>query len=496
MDQVLSFTQWNSTLSINENIKDAKKFLIKNEIARLNQAGENPEITPDFEKEILSKNSGFQEILQLLSGNPGYVFSFVKFMENGRATIEDLRTLYGYIREYAGSLNQLSMSIDAYSNQKATGEVRPIDALLAEFNMFKLKRKHGWAIEKVNSTLRNNIKSQFSPAEMEKLLTAAAEIDSADEELGPFVDPQTGEQSTHRKSILSQTNAFEDPTKYLRRLEEYAKGLSSNEVTEKISEIKKMGPQASILYAKENYVVVSVRTEDAQVETCSLGRWCINRRQGYWRSHGGQTEAIQVNIFNYNLPNTDLFHIVGTTITNGRITASHDKENNSVIKSTDPENHFAGLKYPENLVKSIVPLFGPELEMKKLVTGAGIAGTSPRKVLDSVLLASHAVNRSSIGDSEESLLSIIREHVVPTIPAEDVVDTFSKRGITSIPMANIFNLFEGRLSEEQRSTVINKTEEIFMKLANILNQVGYDYNPMATQIVNDKLKIKESLETK
>ena len=74
MNGVLSFAQWAKSSSINENVKDAKSYLIK----RYADQHRIEEITPEVEQKAID-NKAYNQIRELLKGNDGYVYAFVKF---------------------------------------------------------------------------------------------------------------------------------------------------------------------------------------------------------------------------------------------------------------------------------------------------------------------------------------------------------------------------------------------------------------------------------
>ena len=493
MSRLLSFDGWTASNSINENIQAAKIFLTKRYVSKkegipVEDVTQSQAEDRENQKMALD-NPHYKAILNIVGTNHGYVFPFVKFVVNSRATSEELTDLYNKITQYAGSLKSLPMSIEEYSNRADVNGIRSIDSLFSEFDRIELRRKHNWIIEKVNRELRQNIKSTLTPDEIDRLIKAAAKMDKVDDEEGSFIDSETGKETNNKYSFLSKTNAFTDAQLFLQRAEEKAAGLDNVSIREVAKKLRALEPEASIVYSNEDAIVLAIRTDRAQKELCGLGDWCINR--GSWDSYGGKPNAVQINVFNFKRSLSDPLHLVGTTITDGRVTNSHNIPNQSVVKSQDPRTHFTELGYSEDVIDAIISSISNELTVKQFVTGKGLDTSSPIKALETAIRGGYS--ESSMNPQLKSVMMMfIKKHIVDKISEADAVQTLSKRGILNEIAAKVFNTLN--LSEESRRAVLTKNEEIFNNLKDIVNRCGLAFNNSVTTVVESYDAIKKILD--
>ena len=107
MNGILNFSQWSNTGELNENIKAAKRELVK----RYAEKNRIEEITPEIEKKA-TDNKSYNRIREIVKGNDGYVYAFLLFYLDHEASFNDLEELYSKIKDNAGSLNSLPMTIE------------------------------------------------------------------------------------------------------------------------------------------------------------------------------------------------------------------------------------------------------------------------------------------------------------------------------------------------------------------------------------------------
>lgn len=487
MSNVLSFSNWSKTDQLNENIQAAKSFLLKRNADRLGI--EVSEIPAEDQQKILN-NPEYKAILELLKSNHGYVYPFVKFRFEHGASMDQLRELYQKIKDNAGVLSTLPMTIEEYSNQSLINNVPSIEALIDEFENIEVRRKHKWIIDKVNGDLRRSIKT-LPLSQIDRLYKAAAIIDKADAEAGDFEDPETGKTTNNRISLLSKTNAFTDASKYIDWVEEYAQGVANSDVKAKIDELRNLEPEAGVVYNRGGYLVLSIRTERAQKALCSLGAWCINRNM--WSSYGGKSNALQINIFNFNKPLTDIMHLTGTTITDDRVTNAHDKDNTNIVKSSNIKDHFLGLGYPSDLVDRIVSSISQEHAIKKLVTGLGIDTSDSKKLLASLIQTSYKLDAEPNDSIKNIIIKLVKDNLTNKLSEEQIIETYGKYGILSVTSARLANLLIPNMSPQNKDKLIEANDKIFDSLKSILLRVGNDYNTSLTSAILNEEKIKEIL---
>ena len=487
MSTLLSFSNWSNPIHLNENIQAAKAFLLKK---AADTRGLGVSDLPVEDQQKILNNPDYKSILELLKSNHGYVFPFVKFRFEHGAELSQLRELYQKIKDNAGLLSSLPMTIEEYSNQSLINNVPSIEALIDEFENIEVRRKHKWIIDKVNGDLRRSIKA-LSLGQIDRLYKAASLIDKADAEAGDFQDPETGRTTNNRLSLLSKTNAFKDASKYIDWVEEYAQGVANSDIRAKIDELSALEPEAGVVYNHGGYLVLSIRTERAQKALCSLGTWCINRN--LWSSYGGKSNAIQINIFNFNKPITDVMHLTGTTITDDLVTNAHDKDNKDIRKSSNIKDHFLGLGYSSELVNRIVSSVSQEHAIKKLVTGLGIDTSDSKKLLSTLIQTSYKLDAEPNDSIKNIIIKLVKDNLSSKLSEEQIIETYGKHGILSETSARLVNLLIPNMSSQTKDKLISVNDKIFDSLKSILLRVGNDYNTSLTLAVTNEEKIKEIL---
>lgn len=488
MSGILNFSQWANSTVLNENVKAAKSFLVK----RYAELRDINEITPETEQEAL-KNKSYEKIREMLKGNDGYVYAFVKFHFDHAASLSELEELYKKIKDNAGSLNSLPMTIEEYSKEETVNGVNPFEALLDQFHNIEERRKHRWIIDKVNGDLRRSIKNMSSD-DIDRLYKAAKMIDDADEEAGDFVDPDTGKTTNNRISLLKKSNAFSDGVRYLVWVEEMANGVANSDVTAKVNALRAIQPEAGILYNRGGYLVMSIRTENAQKELCSVANWCINR--GMWGTYGGKTGSLQINIFNFNLPVTAPLHITGTTIyANGTVHTAHDKNDDYIQKSSDPAKHFAALGYPADMIETIMQSMETEYTIKNIVTGLGVDTSSPSDLLASLVKSTYKINLDVEESIRNVIVGIVRDQLSKKLSKDSVFELYMKFGVLSTFSARILNILVPNMSDDEKKKILDTNDRIINDpgrgLRAILARTGRGTYPQLAAAVDNEEKIKD-----
>ena len=484
MNGILTFKQWTGSIRLNENVKAAKQELIK----RYVEQNKIEEITPEVEQKAVD-NRAYNKIREIVKGNDGYVYAFLLFYLDHKASIDNLEELYNKIKSNAGALNTLPMTIEEYSKQELVNGVNPFEALMDQFYNIEERRKYRWIIDKVNGDLRRSIKT-MSPEDIEKLYKAAKLIDKADEEAGDFTDPDTGRTTNNRISLLVKSNAFSDGKEYLDWVEKMADGVSNSDVLSKVNALRALQPEAGILYNKGGYLAMSIRTEHAQKELCSVANWCINR--GSWGSYGGLANTLQYNIFNFNLPVTNLLHITGTTISeSGKIRNSHNKNDDPIIKSSDPYEHFTKLGYPEDLAKALVTSIPVENQIKEILTGLKIDLLDQGEVLISLVKTTYMIDLDAEKAIRNVIIGIIRDQLSKKLSRSTILELFLKYGVLSTFSARILNILIPDLADSEKTSLLNFNDQIFNEMRTLLRQHGTKKFPSIPGKLKNAEQIKD-----
>ncbi len=488
MNGILNFSQWARSRSLNENVKAAKNELVK----RYAEKNKIEEITPEIEKAAID-NKTYNKIREMLKGNDGYVYAFLLFHLDHGASLNSLEDLYQKIKENAGSLNSLPMSIEEYSKQESVNGVNPFEALMDQFHNIVERRKYRWIIDKVNRELRNNIKS-LPPQEVDRLYKAAKLIDDADAEAGDFIDPETNRPTNNRLSLLKKSNAFTDAIAYIEWAEKMAEGVSNSDLLTKVNALRALQPEAGIVYNGGGYLVLSIRTEKAQKELCSVANWCINR--GMWGTYGGQKGSLQYNIFNFNLPVTNPMHITGTTIyASGTVNTAHDKNDDFIKKSGSPTEHFTLLGYPEELVKTIIGSIDKEQLIKNIVVDLGVDSSTPSELLTTLVKATYKMDLEVDESIRNIVVGIIRDQLAKKLSRENVLELYMKFGVLSPFSGRILNILVPDLKDEEKTRLLDNNDRLINDptrgLKIILSRVGRSQYPQLTATIDNEEKIKD-----
>lgn len=494
MSNILSFSNWASADVLNENVQRAKKYLIDQYVEENGLS----EVTPEDEVKALDIPI-YKQIRELLKDNDGYVYAFVKFAIDHNAPFTapnngmSLTKLYSLIREYAGSLNTLPMSIEEYAmSTEPINGVDSFEALMDAFSKIELRKKHRWVIDKVNGTLRRSIKT-MSPAEIDRLYKAAEIIDRVDSTIGEFEDPETGKKTNNQRLILIKSNAYSDGQVYLKALEDTAQGIFNSNIIDKIEEVKKVSPEASVIYADGRYLAIAVRTERAQRELFKIVHiaWCINDR-GLWNNYGGKPDALQYNIFDFDKNINDKLYLVGNTVGfDGVLRNCHDRNDDPILKTSNWGNNLKQLGYPDELIESLTGSVVSEASIKPLVTGLGLNSSDLSTLLLTVIKASYSRDVESDPEIKKILSNIIKNQILNKLADDKIIEIYSKNGIFTPFSARVLNTLVPNISDSEKNQILEKNNMSINSLKKIVDHLGPEYNIQATSIVNNAEEIKE-----
>lgn len=501
MSNILSFSNWTSTGVLNEDISLAKKYLF-NRYAEENGLSK---LTPDDEAKALDIEI-YKQIRELLRNNNGYVYAFVKFALDHNAPLTapegepSLTLLYSLIRKHAGSLNTLPMSIQQYA--VSTEPIDGLDSFIALVEAFRNmdrdlelrqhRNKYSWIINKVNSALRESIK-KMSADELDRLYKAAEVIDEVDKLVGDFVDPESGKVTNNHHLILIKSNAYSDGQIYLQAVEDLAEGISNVDMLDKITEVKKVSPNASVIYFKYPYLVIAVRTEDAQKELFKIVAipWCINR--GHWNNYGGKPDALQYNIFDYSKNVNDRFHLIGNTVGfDGALRNCHDRNDDPINKTTNWAENLRQLGYPDDLINITTGSVVSEASLKSIITGLGLNISDLSTLLLTLIKASYN-NKDIESDPgiNKVILGIIKDNLLNRLSDDKILEVYSKNSVFTPFSARILNTLIPNMSDSEKNQILEKTNISINSLKKIVDHLGPEYNIRATSIVDDAEAIKE-----
>jgi hypothetical protein len=450
-----SFPNWLSGYDINENIAAAKVYMQKRYANRLKK--DVRELTP-VEKDKALENSAYLKILDLLKGQPGYVMPFTKFHFDQGITIDELNGLLDTIKTGRHLIQQLSKPIEQWANTEPVNGISGFEQLNDELRTIEREKGVKWFI----NGLPKNLRDQYRALDKDKqqtVITLAVQLD----ELGKSVIDRLFEKikSMDRWKI-------EDVITYTSN---YINGFSNLEMKKKIDELESLEPEAGILYNDDKYLVMSIRTEEAQKKLCAVANWCINRGQFY----GYADKGLQINIFNFGTDPADPLFLTGNTIGfDGRVTDSHDINDKSILKSREMTEHFKELGYPDSLISVIKDDFEDECNIKRALTAfyKRQSDLTPRKVVEALITMSKGflagvMSQKSWEKISGTVAKIISENT--GLKKEAFMRIFMENGIYVPATWNVFDSLIGKdYTKQEMEAIRDSTMEGIEEMTSLI----------------------------
>jgi hypothetical protein len=331
--------------SLNENVQQAKVYLKNLALKKKKEASnetDQPVGLSAEEVRAAETNPNFIKIKDMCRENPGYTYLFTKiFYEEYKEDtdrFEDLQNLYNEIKGLGNLVRELPMPIDRYAAIKPTEEdQRPIsERIQDDIEKIKLEKSY----KKFYNELLNHQRKWVDEAPKqtkERLRDIGIAFGEMGKDDNGKVDTEL-QKSLHRVfySKLKDFKKLDDLVDYALN---YVKSVNNNQFSKfikKIDEVNtKFGAQngASVIYDKDGYLVIEVKTYIANRELNGHTSHCIARSQSYWDNYLEDYNK-QYYVYNFNLDPTDTKSVIGMTIRpNGEIRAAHDKVDSNVLST-------------------------------------------------------------------------------------------------------------------------------------------------------------------
>jgi hypothetical protein len=482
-----SFNGWLETESINENqIASAKIFMQKRYANKLDK--NSSELSKEEQDKALS-DPDYLKIIKLANQWPGYMLSFVKFhFEQGipilnpgpreENSIMDLNDLIEVIKNKKHVIQQLPKTIDQYANAGKVGNANGFEQLTDAIGKIERFKEAKWFIDALPKPLRDQYRS-LNSEKQNGLITSAILLS------------KSGKNSIDRlfKKIKAMTNwPIEDFIEYTAN---YIKGLENSNMSSKIKELEDLSPEAGILYSDGQYLVMSMRTEEAQKKLCSIANWCINRGS----FHRYADKGIQINIFNFETDVTDPLFLTGTTIAFDKtVTDSHDINDDNIKRTSNPVIHFQNLGYPKDLIDSIMNNFNTECDIKTAISELWekTKGLNTQKIISSLFQATRGFLSGSMSEDEWGKIAGVVAEIISDdrgINKKDFMNHFKENGIISDTGLNVFNSLIGDdYTKSDIEDILKATERVIVDIKHLLD----DYEKEKAQHL-DEPKYKDLL---
>ena len=454
MRHIISYTHW---VPINENTKLAKQYVISvisKKISKKREEGVQIS-SEELEKTALS-SPVVKQIFDLTKGHPGYTLAFLRFYFEQKIAItqpanenevKSLDRLMSIIKDKKHIISQLEHNIDYYASQKSEEgtTITGFEAMADEIRTLERAKDAKWFIDGLPKPLRDQYRAA-SKSEQATVITLAVQL----KDLGTSAINRLFEKI---KAFTSWT--IKDVIAYTSN---YVKGYSNLGLSKKIAELEALEPEAGIVYSDDQYLVLSVRTENSQKKLCAIANWCINR--GSFTSYA--RDGVQLNIFNFGIEPSDPLFLTGTTIYySGKVRTSHDINDKYIVKSEDPAKHLTDLGYPEKLVSTVIGEFQNEVGIKNIVTDLKIDASTPEALLFSILKNSYLVDLQNNLKIMEVVLSIIRGRIKSGMSRKQVVTFYIQYGVLSKFSAQVLKELLGDLTETELQSILTSTIQKF-----------------------------------
>jgi len=493
-----NFSNWKNYKSegyLVENVDAAKSFMVK-KLAREKEIAPS-DLSPEDKKKAL-ENKQFLEIMDLVKDMTGYALPMVKFHfdqeipigfrneinnfdpekffgddEQNRREISNISQLLGWLKTRKVLIERLPMSVDQYASRPTEpGQINGFESLADAIRTVELNQKGKYFIDRLTEKYKKQFK-QLSPEKQQALYDIGNSFRKFDMEAAAIGKEKKEFPSN---SFISKIKAYEkvvDIEGFILKAQANLKSLNNASYQDIIEKIRSLSPQVGIVYDEPPYLVLSCRTEQAQIDLCSIANWCINN--GRWGSYAGNVNnpGIQINIFNLDLPVSDVHYLTGTTITyDGRVTHSSDKNNNNIFHADSRKSiydHFKGLGYPEDLCKTLEYVIPIEIMTKKTlekIKAIGKKSANKNNALGKALwdVAGQKLDRMILQEEWNGILDVVAE----VLQSEDgqlfnsLKKIYLEAGVHSLASLSIFEQFIfPKLTQDEKQQVLVATDKIF-----------------------------------
>lgn len=492
MMKSLSFrTFFEAVDPLNENVQAAKDYLLK-------KHADKKEIRisdiPEEDKRRILQNPRFIQIRDLTQKNPGYALPFLKFYLEQNATLEELEEIFTLLAKYKNSLGDLPMSVIDYSKYvpgEDDEETKPGYELLGdELRSFERRKK----VKDFFHEMTPRMKKEFNKAsedEIEDLTAISNQLKTLSD-----VDGQNAWKSfsmTMKKYDDTRTyteysnprTAFLDIKKDALNFIE-AWGKEDDEI---MATLKKLGPQAGILYSKNKYIAMSARTPEANRAVCSDTGWCIKTDSTFWSYGEGR---IQLNIIDRNRPVSDPKSLLGITINpDGSVHTSHDRPNHRVSGRTYSE--ILKQYYPEDLVNAVKEKFEREVSIKLALEKyfRNSASLDTKKIIESLITLSKGFLSGAVPPEDwEQISGTVAEiiFIQRKLTKSEFMKVFRDHGIFSKATWHVFDAIVGK--DYSKDDIEKIGESVKRNIKNMQDLLDLEKQG----VVEIKAKDRESME--
>jgi hypothetical protein len=456
------------------------------------------------------------QIFAMTSNNPNYTKPFLKFyFEDGAplSTPRDnpeagsLEKLIDIINNKSNLISVLARNIGKSGTQdvllyfdslKAEGTPSGFERLFDEIRTIEREKEAKEVfINRLPAVLREEYK-KADPEKRNRLINAAVQFKRLDQEFGNPKKPDSFPSTRFFKKIAALK------TLGLNEVISTADNMikSYQNIGRIIEVIEELEPEVGILYNNNDYLAISVRTERSQKKLCSIANWCINRGAfGDYASTG-----LQINIFNFNVDPSDPMFLTGTTVWHsdqseaGTVRTSHNIDDTAIVEHSNPRKHLLKLGYPNELVDAVVSKFSDDENIQRAVYSI-LSKSMPSRgndlgqakaILDLIIRKSAEIFLIKDERLNRMIIDIVKKYIPTDVDRKVIIDSFKRKGITSITSFQLLTSLVDSLSQEEATAFIDDTVSILNDFAEAADRGAAKMNKK--EILSNKDRLVSGLQ--
>jgi hypothetical protein len=487
-----SFPTFSEKQALLESVQVAKDYLLKR--YALEKKIKTSEIDEETRKKILN-DPKFKEVKDLTEKSPGYTPMFVKFRFEQKAHMDELKEIFDNLMKYKQSLKQdLTMDINDYAKVEPTeDDIRPgYEVLGDDLRNIERKRK----LKKFYSELTSKMRKVFAKA-TDKQIDDLTEISNQLEQLKDKDGKNAWKEFTKGLKKYEDTRTYPEYrdekvafADIIKDALEFVEGWDQDE-SGLLKKLKDLGPMAGILYAKNGYIAESARTPEAQRAICADTNWCIRTDSTFWSYGQGR---VQINIYNGNVPVTDIHSLVGITVNpDGSIHTDATRPNNR-LKDKNGNTYrtlkdaLEGLDYPKDLIDAVMSKFKMECDIKIALEryykeGSGL---TVRNVIESLIATSKGFLAGAMPQEDwEGISGLVAQIIFDDkgLKKSDFIKEYKQSGIFSDASLNVFNRLIGDdYSKGDIEDILKATEKGIEDIKHVLDL--YDNGDLVLKVAH------------
>ena len=509
-----SFPTFSEKQALMESVQVAKDYLLKR--YALEKRIKTSEIDEETKKKILN-DPKFKEVKDLTEKSPGYTPMFVKFRFDQKAHMDELKEIFDNLIKYKQTLKQdLSMNINDYVKVEPTeDDIRPgYEVLGDDLRNIERKRK----LRKLYAELTPRMKKAFTKAtdkQIEELTEITNQLELIKNKKVLKSPREQMEEVSAFEAFCWTLKKYEDTRTYPEYRDEkvafadiikdslgFVEGWNQDE-SGLLKKLKDLGPMAGILYAKNGYIVESARTPEAQRAICADTNWCIRNDTTFW-SPFYTTGRAQINIYNGNVPVTDIHSLIGITVNPDGTIHSDASRPNRRIKDKNGKTFktlkdaLEGLDYPKDLIDVVMSKFKMECDIKIALERYYKEGTglTVSEVIISLIATTKGFLSGSMPQEDWERISGLVSKIIfvdKGLKKRDFMKEYKRSGILSDAGLNVFNSLIGDdYTKSDIEDILKATEMNIVDIKYILELNAAGGLPIkAAQVEDMKNLIKE-----